>query len=220
MPDKGPALKNVVLLVRANLQKVHIIDQLREEVNARVFLECRLHKAALDKDFAKRVKEEKLYLKKFEYLNAISVNVVNEYIYTDGNDLCLRQEVDGLFSCPMDLSEFPFDMQFLEFNFTINCSNVSSTPCTLVVNPDLHSPVSVKNFAPRDLWEVSKHLFFMPGWSEEDESSVGKIYPQMKIQFLVRRKSFFYMFSVFVPYVLLVAMGCVSSAVCSGRRGA
>ena len=86
-----------------------------------VYLELRIRNVADDNEYCAKVKAEKMYLSKLEWMNATGGEVINEYITKDGQDLRLVQVYDGTFAFMFNLKSFPYDSHAIELTVTVSC---------------------------------------------------------------------------------------------------
>jgi hypothetical protein len=124
-----------------------------------------------------------------------------------------KYTVEGTFSEPYELQEFPFDVQTLTLRMS------SSIPCEIRQDngkmkhilsfeqlPRTTSVVQVKNFGVSNLYHLSSPVALTPSKTDVSESTSGTVRPVLDLQMTVRRKSMNYIWNFILPLFLIVLM--------------
>ena len=135
-------------VVRATFVHLKMINCVEQTFHAALFIEARIESGAMDADLSRpsgdwptspssdgSYRPSALWYlnKQLEYPNALEVKIVESKTFNVGDDLCLVQRVDGIFTAVMDLVNFPFDTQRLTIEVLLKCVPlIASADCLTI----------------------------------------------------------------------------------------
>lgn len=131
---------------------------------------------------------------------------MDETVRTDGNDLLLCVRFKGVFAEPMEVADFPFDVQALRISICMNTRSDGPLPVNFVMSSRSRAIISSDGMAlVANLYEVVPTG--VPGCdlfvTTENSGSEGREFPTCQVDTMLRRRPGFVMLNVPLP------MGCI-----------
>jgi hypothetical protein len=145
------------------------------------------------------------YLKRLDFNNAIRFEMVGKgKVSVSGDDVILAARFEGQFIEPMELRDFPFDVQDLTVSLAINCRTTGMTPAHFVLAEDgkFRHVIRKRHFKMHNEWKlrndvrVGCHLV----------GTQGRYFPTIDIACTIERLPGFYLINVLLPMLLFALM--------------
>ena len=147
--------------------------------------------------------------------NALSYTKLEEKVLVDGDDCCINIRIEGEFYEKLELQNFPFDVQGLKLDITVNTRTTGPVPVALSAAPNLVPGVILEGFQVDNLWRMDTTQTQIEGTSENLGAVIvtpfiwgrrGRQFPCMRLTMKVHRRPTFYTVNVVCPMASFVML--------------
>ena len=201
-----------------DVDKISRIDLTSQRFEGQLLLGLRIAGGALDPDLCR--KEETVttddegnlkasagwYASKFEMANASSYEMTDINIVEKGNDLFVWLKIHGEYCEPMELENYPFDIQALTFSVRLGCrvdgpfparfvSSTNTFPSGTSVQPDGVEPIIHE-------YEIGDEVVV----EATEMGSESRRFPRLNISVMVKRRPGYTLWSVALPVGVIAMM--------------
>ena len=197
-----------VVLQLIDVEKVSNINIVSQTFHATVFVELRIDGGALDQDLVRKDQAVRKaddgslhpsamwYLNKLEVGNAVKYELENARVLESGDDLILSVKVIGVFEEPMELENFPIDIQELTVKLRFGCRMDGALPVEFAL--DGQERAFVESYGVGMIqheYDVGDKLHI----ETRIEGQPGRQFPWLNFAVMVKRKPNYAMWNVVVP---------------------
>ena len=145
------------------------------------------------------------YLAQVDFNNAEQFTCQDARAVSSGDDLVLSARYCGTFLEPMELEEFPFDVQSLTCSLAVNCRTNGPIPVVIAIDPaaKLHIAMEEKYFPLHSEWRLERAV----RCSCELVGTEGRRFPTVNIEAVMHRRPTYYVVNVCGPMFIFALMG-------------
>lgn len=216
---KGPRGHPVPLQVlRINMLQLQSVDQMAQTFTARFFIQLSIPHGAHDDDLTRNLDAADMsaepafasdtlrpsanwFLHQIDFPTSLDYTVITRKVVRMSDDLHLVLKVAGTFFEPLELGDFPFDVQRLTTNIAVNVAAEGIVPV------QFHTPhqktalaVNIETFALSNLWRLYPHVALRHTIVTPMPDTT---YPAVSVSVLVKRRPGFVLINVFTPMLVL-----------------
>jgi hypothetical protein len=207
--DRGSKAAPLVLQVDTiDIERVSKVDLVLQHFDAMLLLGLCIKDGALDEDLARQDEIVKThddgslhpsatwYLDHLDLPNAIAHSIDNATIVTRGDDLIMMLKITATFLEPMELENFPFDIQALTISVRAGCRVDGPFPISFVADG------SERKFIQDHGIELITHEYQVGGElaiSAGEIGTEGRCFPWLKISVMVKRRPGYALWNVMLP---------------------
>lgn len=207
---------------RSTVFSIADIENLRQSIRADIYCEFRLKRISSCKNtdfitdlllmygvrkevikFANQTEESS----PSEFWSVMSEDPESDHPEIEFYDYTIKKRLQGVFIDSMELQEFPFDRENINFRIAVA---VPQQLVTLVPNT-LYPGYFIKSgFQLADLFDAYDKVDIVAGMTDKKMSSVDLIYPMMTITVYMDRRPWYYVFNVILPMMILTFLASVA----------
>jgi len=142
------------------------------------------------------------YLSRLEFVNQIHVERVETAVMARNDDLVCALRWKGVFTEPLELEQFPFDVQPLTMQLVANNRTDGPVPIYLEVDPECQKSIDPRNsFAMYQSWRLYNDVLGVVSGMYDDGDN--RRFPSLEMSCLVERKAGFCVVNVALPTLLI-----------------
>jgi hypothetical protein len=139
-----------------------------------------------------------------------SYHVLEQRVFHRGSDVLIQMRIDGVFSQPFDMSDFPIDELTLGIRVVVCCREQGPVPVQLVLHPALVGVVLPQGFALRQQWKLKMDAA-RPAPADGAtcvgeltcalyrHGRPGRYFPAVEASMRLKRRPFHYVYNCCVP---------------------
>jgi len=150
------------------------------------------------------------YMRQVDFNNAIEYKQLDARVVVEGSDLLMMLRFEGTFAQPMDLLDFPCDVQDLTISLAFNCRTTGMMPVEVVTSPDLKTAISPEGFVGGKMWSMHDEVEVKGGVTG---THADRMFPCVQMVLLAGRHPEYFLLNIAAPTFFFVPMAALQFCV-------
>jgi len=145
------------------------------------------------------------FVAKMDFNNAVTFEMMDSSIRTDGKDLIIDMRFNGTFIENMELQWYPFDEQTLNVSLALNCRSDGPMPSSFVVDDTTSKIVNadaIQRIEQEYSLEGAKTMLLVAAHT----GAAGRQFPTLQASILISRRSGYVLTNVALPMAVYAFM--------------